>query len=230
MKKTMKLTYLLTLLLLLFTFTACGDKEEKTTEKEDAKVEDTKDKDTENDTENTEDASSSEEESTQSGDAENDDTTTSDGSATLSDISFTVNKEWTLDSSSVEGSSLMYLIPSDGDFNNNFIVQVTDVGTEQTDEDLQVSADEIIKAYEYIGATLVEESTFDTACGTARIFTFDATKMYETSEVTGCTTYMKRAIFVNGTKTYTVELTCLSDDFDALSKEMDNVLSSITLK
>ena len=230
MKKTMKLTYLLSLLVLLFSFTACGDSNDKNTDKDDTKVEDNKDKDSKEDTEYTEDTEDTED--TSSKEDGSSDANASTGSATLADISFNVSDEWTLDDSSVEDSALYYYLPSSTDnFGNNFIVQVTDVGTEVSDEELQNSADLFIQTYEEnFDATLVDQSTVDTACGTAMVFTLDVTKMIESQGVTGYTAYIKQAIFVNGTKTYIVQLTCLSDDFDALSKEMDNVLSSITLK
>lgn len=219
----MKLTYLLTLLLLLFSFTACGDSDDKKTDKEDTKVEDNKDKDSEDedDTEDTEDT-----EDTSSEDS-NSDENASAGSTTLGDISFTVNEAWTLDSSSIEGSSLVYMISAES--GDNFIVQATDVGTELTSDDLQSSADTFIKTYADMGATLVDQSNFDTACGTSIVFTLDASKMVDPDGTMGVTAYIRQAIFVNGTNTYIAQLTCLSDNFDALSKEMDDVLSSITL-
>lgn len=231
MKKTMKLTYLLTLLLLLFSFTACGEKEDKKADKEDTKVESNKDKDSEDmdsEDKDSEDADSEDKDS-EDKDSEDKDSDASSGTAKLGDLTFSVNEEWELDSSSQEGSSLIYMLPSsNGDFSNNFIIQVTDTGTEISEEELKNSADQLIQAYESMNASVVTNTTVDTPVGTAAVFTLDVTKMLEEQGTTGMSAYIKQAVFVNGTNTYIVQLTCASDDFSTLEKEFDDVVSKVS--
>lgn len=226
MKKTMKLTYLLTLLLLLFSFTACGEKEDKKADKDDTKVESNKDKDSEDKDSEDKDSEDADSEDKDSEDKNSD---ASSKTAKLGDVTFSVNEEWELDSSSVEGSSLIYMLPSSsGDFSNNFIIQVTDTGTEISEEELKSSADQFIKAYESMNASVVTNTTVDTPVGTAAVFTLDVTKMLEEQGTTDMTAYIKQAVFVNGTNTYIVQLTCASDDFSTLEKEFDDIVSKVS--
>ena len=168
MKKTMKLTYLLTLLLLLFSFTACGDSDDKKTTEKDTKVEKTEDTESKEDTEDTEDT----EDAKDTEDTE--DTSSEEGKATVGDLTYSVDPSWTLDSSDSTGAT--YLLPSaDGTETNNLMVMLTDVGGEITDEYLVANKDQFIQQYESMNAPVTSESTIETACGTALVFTVDAT-------------------------------------------------------
>ena len=234
MKKTMKLTYLLTLLVLLFSFTACGNSDEKKDDKETTTVEDNKDKDTEA----TEDEKDSEDASSE--DASSEDTTTTEpatgSSYSLADITYTVSDEWTYTAdNSTEGSLAAFQLPTSDSakdqFMNNFMVQVTNVGAEVSEEELKSSADLFIQAYEEsFDATLVSQDTLSTPCGTAMAFTLDVTKMLESQGMSGVPAYIKQVIFVKGTNSYIMQLTCVTDDFEELSKGMDATIASIVAK